>query len=160
MTTLIFTKNNTCLSRLIRWGLGEDVSHMGIVFDKKVVFHSNLYGTHLKWLINFIKKNDIVHIIDVPLSLQEEEEIFLRIPQYDEKWYDFGALFYFLWRGLLYKLFSTPIPKTNIFGHSDQFLCTELAKMIDPSLDNLEMTSPYQVYLYFQGKYGNSILSE
>lgn len=104
------------------------------------------------------KKNELVYKINLPLSLNEEEKIYLKIPQYDEKWYDIGALIYFMWQGLLYKLFQRPIAKTNMFGHTDQFLCTEIANIIDPTLQNLDITRPYNVYLYFKEKYGDTVL--
>ena len=147
MVSIVFTKNNSCLSKLIRWIANEPVSHVAIIFDKKVVFHSNLYGVNVQWFGSFLKTHEIVYQLDYAYSLEQEEEVYQKIPEYDGHRYDLGALFYLAWRGILYKLFKKPIPKDNLFGNKDQFLCVELAKIIDPKLENLEMTSPYQVYL-------------
>lgn len=155
MIQIVFTKNNSCLSKLIRWLSNEPVSHAAIIFDKKIVFESNLYGTHPKWFCSFIKKNIILLSLDLKMTLEQEEDIYLQIPQYDAKPYDFGALFYMIYRGLLYKLFNLPIPRTNLFGREDQFLCVELAKILDPTLENLDTITPYQLYLKLKEKYSS-----
>ena len=154
MISAIFSKNNTLLSKLIRWIASEPVSHIAIGLDNRLIFESNLYGTHPKWLSSFLKKNEIVFQIDFIFTLEKEEDIYLKIPQYSDRRYDFGALFYMIYRGILYKLFKIPIPETNLFGKEDQFLCVELAKLIDPSLENLETITPYQLYLKLKKKYG------
>lgn len=153
MIQIVFSKNNSCLSKVIRWLSNEPVSHVAIIFDQKIAFHSNLYGTHPNWFCSFLKKNEIVYAITLNMTLEQEEEIYLKIPQYDGKWYDFGALFYMLYRGILHKLFNTPIPQTNIFGKEDQFLCVELAQILDPHLEKLDVITPYQLYLILKDKY-------
>ena len=152
MIQVIFTRSSSFLSKIIRFLSKEPVSHVAIVFDNKIVFHSNLYGTHPDWYSTFIRDNEIIFILDYKYTLEQEEEIYLKIRQYDSRWYDFGGLFYFLWRGILYRLFNVPIPKDNLFGKKDQFLCTELAKIIDPTLENLDMITPYRVYIQLKEK--------
>ena len=152
---LIWTKNNQPLSIAIRSTLKEPVSHFGIVFDNGIVFHSNLLGTHIEWYGSFIKKCDTVYSIDYTMSLEEEEAVYLNILNtYDGVGYDYGALFYFAYRGLLYKIANIEFPKTNKFQSSSKLLCTELAGCLPDNIvsaniknEDLSIISPYKLYL-------------
>lgn len=152
---LIFTKSSQPLSKLIRAGLNEPVSHFGIVFDNGIVFHSNLLGTHVEWYKTFTKHCDIVYQIEYAMTLEQEEAIYQTILNtYDELGYDFGALFYFAYRVAAYKFFSVPMPSKNEWSKSDKFLCTELAGTLPNSIvpasiktEDLSIVSPYSLYL-------------
>jgi hypothetical protein len=151
---LIWTKNKMPLSWLIRWGLDEPVSHFAIVFDDRLVFHSNLIGVHLKWYETFKKSQEIVFSIDIKLPLEQEERVYLDvIGTHDGRPYDYKAFFYFMWRGFLRKFFGNEMPKTSSMNENKAFLCTELAfallnllKLNEKELD-LSITSPFQLYL-------------
>lgn len=151
--TLIWTKSALPLSKLIRWTMNEPVSHFGIVFDNGIVFHSNLLGTHIEWYGSFVKNCDIVHSIEIPLSLEAEEAVYKNLLNtYDDKPYDFGALFYFGYRALLKKFFGVPLPQRNEWAKADNFLCTEIAGVLPESVmpklpRDLAITSPYTLYL-------------
>jgi hypothetical protein len=151
---LIWTKNKMPLSWLIRWGLDEPVSHFAIVFDGRIVFHSNLFGVHLKWFDTFKKSQEIVFSIDIKLPLEQEEQVYLDIiGTQDGQSYDYCAFFYFMWRGFLRKFFGIPMPLKSFANQKKAFLCTELAfailnllKLNEKDLD-LSITSPFQLYL-------------
>ena len=152
---LIWTASSSPLSQLIRWALKEPVSHFAIVFDDKIVFHSNLLGCHVEWFGTFKKKCTVVYEVEYKLPLEVEESIYQQIiSENDKKWYDYRAFAYFAWRALLFMLFKTPFPKVNKWNDGDSFLCTGLISKLPkehfPGLCNItdsEMTSPYQAYL-------------
>lgn len=151
---LIWTKNKMPLSWLIRWGLDEPVSHFAIVFDDRLVFHSNLFGVHLEWFNTFKKHQEIVFQINVSLPLEKEERVYLDIlGQHDSKPYDYLAFIYFMWCGFLRKFFNKEMPKRSQLNNTGAYLCTELAfvilnllKLEEKDLD-LSITSPFQLYL-------------
>lgn len=155
---LIWTKSNLPLSKMIRWLLDEPVSHFGIVFDNGIVFHSNLLGVHLDWYKHFETTCDIVYNIEMSLSLQEEELIYLNIlNKYTGKPYDFKALFYFAYRALLLKLFNKGLPTKNEWEDSGALLCTELAGVLPSSIlpnsvsqEDLAIISPFKLYCQFK----------
>lgn len=151
---LIWTKSNLPLSIFIRWGLKEATSHFAIVFDEKIVFHSNLLGTNIKWFNTFKNHCEIVHEINYKLSLDQEEEIYQKILNtYDDKKYDYPAFLYLIWRGILRRFFNKPFPEINAWKEKDTYLCTQLATSLPdflvPELKNitdLGMTSPEALY--------------
>lgn len=155
---LIWTKSRQPLSILIRWGLKEPVSHFAIVFDNKIVFHSNLLGAHIDWFNYFKTQCDVVFEKDFNLSLDVEENIYQSILDKNVgKKYDFKAFAYFIWRGILWRFLNIPFPEKNKWAKDGAFLCTGLAAELPvqefPELNGIkdtEMTSPYQLYLKFK----------
>lgn len=150
---LIFTRSRAPLSVLIRWGLKEPVSHFAIVFDDKVVFHSNLLGTHINWFNSFKKSCEVVYTLDRNLSLEAEEQVYQSIIDKNiDKSYDFKAFAYFVWRVILWRLLGKPLPEKNTWAKNGQFLCTGLAAELPPEyfpeldgVQDTEMISPYQI---------------
>lgn len=150
---IIFSKNNLILSKLIRWGLKEDCSHVGIVFDSGLIFHSNLLGAHLQWFEDFKRHNEIVHELEYKIDEFSEEVLFNDIvAKYDGKTYDFSSFLYFIYRGALWKFFNKPFPSINPYNKKNQFLCTEMVLLLQDSVlpelkgADLSLTSPYKLY--------------
>lgn len=128
---LIWVKSNAPLSVLIRWGLKEPCSHFAVVFDDKFVIHSDLMGVHLDWWNTFKKSRTVVHEKKFHLPLPEEEKMYQgMLDAHDEKGYDFGAFFYFIWRGFLNRVFKRPFPIHNSWGSKHKVLCTEVARFL------------------------------
>jgi len=152
---IVWVKGSAPLSRLIMWGLEEPVSHMAIVFDNKIVFHADLLGVRLAWYPTFLKSHEIVFEKEYDLGLEKEEEVYQSIiTANDGKGYDYGAFLYFMWRGLLRKVFNKPMPDTNPWGSKDKYLCDELVEILPDYIvprsvkeTDIGMKSPYQVYL-------------
>lgn len=153
---LLWVKGTAPLSKLIMWGLNEPVSHFAVVFDDKIVFHSDLLGVRLAWFPSFMKTHEIVEEMDFPsLKLDLEEEVYQSIiTNFDGKSYDYGAFLYFCWRGVLWKLFDKPLPSKNAWGSEDAFLCDELAKVlpdwvVPPEIKAMDigMISPYKLFI-------------
>lgn len=151
---LIFTKSNMPLSIAIRWCLNEPVSHMAIVFDDKIVFHSNLLGTHVNWFESFKKHQTIVYSQFYQMGMAQEENIYLSCVSVDSKWYDYLAFFKLCYYGLRKKLFGKPLPIIKD-QWPNAFLCTELIKVLPEKLlkpelkEKLaanEILTPYQLY--------------
>ena len=152
---LLFVTGKLPLSKLITWGLDEPVSHFAILFDDKLVFHSDMLGVRISWLDGFLKTHSIVHEIEHVLPLEEEEAIYKAvISKYDGKMYDYTGFAYFVWRGVLKKFFGKAIPDHNPWGAKKGFLCTEMAATLPDSIvpaeiksKDLGIFSPYRLWL-------------
>ena len=140
------------LSRLIRWMTGEPVSHFAMVFDDKLVVHSNLFGVHLEWYKSFKSHHEIVLRLNKDMSLEEEESIYQSIlDAYDGYGYDFSGLLFFGYRLILKMFLGTPMPIKNEWGSDRKFLCTELFVKLPPSIigeGNFSggMITPYYIF--------------
>lgn len=154
---IIFTRNSLPFSCFIRWGLNEPVSHMAIVFDNRIVFHSNFKGIHIEWFETFKKTNVIVYEIEFNLTLEQEEQIYKEIiTKNDGKSYDYAGLLYLTYKGIMHKMFNTALPSTNKWASKNQFFCIEILSLFKQiEIDtNIEVSTPYQVYKLLKEKYG------
>ena len=134
---ILFTKNTSPLSYLIRKITKEPVSHCAIRIGEFVI-HSNLFGVSIVPYIVFAKKNTIVNTIfqmTVPLHVTRT------LAKCWGKRYDMGALFYLGLRFLLPRL----VPKQNLWQSSGMFLCTEFVTYILTEQEN-SLITPYQLY--------------
>ena len=160
---IIFTTSDKALSKLIRWTFSEPVSHCGILFDSKLVFHSALFGVNVQGIYAFENVNRIICAVEVPLDLKAEEIIYQRLLEhYEGKSYDFRAFAYFAWRGFLYRFFRKPFPERNAWQRPGDFLCDGLLAALNGpqapdwlrkallDLGDIEMKSPYAVYQAIQ----------
>ncbi len=145
------------LSKLIRWGLNEPVSHMAIVFDEKLVFHSNFKGIHIEWFETFKRDNEIVLEIDIKTDLYNEEKTYQSIiTAYDGKGYDYLGLVYLIYKGFMHKLFNKSLPTDNKWASNNKYFCIEIIKLFEQiDIDtNVEVSTPYQIYKLLKEKYG------
>lgn len=158
---LLFVTSNLLGARFIRWGLGTDCSHFAVCFDEDslgrgIVFHSYGVGAQLEWLGHFQKKNITVHSLEfvAKLTLQEEEGIYKSLlSEYYGEGYDYKALLYWTWRGILNKFFKVPLPPKNRWAVDGYQLCTGLAKGVQVIAElaktsgmDLEMVKPHDLY--------------
>jgi hypothetical protein len=116
-----------------------------------IMFESNLLGTHPKFYRTAQKHMTVVHEIDLPISVGQEDAIWDKVvDQYDDRGYDYGAFMYFCWRSFLRKLFRIPLPMTNPWSKGDHYLCDELYRAVESvarSVDvDLSITPPHQLY--------------
>lgn len=159
MIKFVAIKNNLPLSVLIRKGLGEPASHFAVVFDDKLVVHSNLYGVSLDYYPTWVKKNTIVDQVEKKdLTLEQEEEIFQSVmSECDEYGYDYPAFVYFGISVVNHRLFGQPMPTHNKWGSKKRLLCTGLyarlpAWLVGPQWESqLEMTTPTKLILMIRG---------
>lgn len=151
---IVFSKNSSILSKLIRWVFDEPVSHMAIVFNEDsgcgVVFQSNLLGCHIMWLKSFYKKNNILIQKSYGLPLELENSVWSDlVNKLDGKPYDYKGALYLLWRGLLHKFFRLPIPETNPWNDSGAYFCDELYEALPDIFDEVEggvsMRTPFML---------------
>lgn len=154
---VVFTKSNLPVSKLICWGLDEPVSHLAFVFDNKFVIQSSFFGVELQWLNTFIKHNDIIQMIEIPLTLEKEEVVYRSIiDNFDDSAYDYQFFFYLFWNGLLRKLFGKPLPNYNPYSNNGQFICFELLDVLPNWLLPVKPTkdegviSPHKAYLWLK----------
>lgn len=159
----LWTTSDKVGARFIRWGLNSDCSHFAICFDEDlggIVFHSHGSGAQLEWMGEFLKKNTVVHALTFssPLLLQDEEDIYRQlVSAYGTNSYDYPALLWWTWRGVLRKFFGIPIGTKNQWAQKGMALCTALAGSIkwislhakEHNLD-LEMISPHDLFVLMQ----------
>jgi len=152
---LIWTKSRMPLSKMIRWAFSIECSHFAIVFESPgggLMFESNLFGTHPTFYRNSLKNHELVHSIDIPLSVKKEDAVWdIVVNLLDGKTYDFRAFVYEAWRALLFKLFKIPIPEKNVFEKPDSYLCVEIYDAIMheiglPISIDTGMINPHQLY--------------
>lgn len=133
---LIWTKSNSALSILIRAITGDDCSHFAFVFEAPgrtgLMFESNLLGTHPKFFANAKKHFEIVHSIDLPLSIEREDSLWgIIIERYDNKPYDFGGVFFLGLMVLRERIFKKNRPDKNSWAKDDQFFCDEIYESLE-----------------------------
>ena len=126
---LLFVKSDKIGSKIIRWGLGEDVSHVIVEFDGKYHQYFHSYGMRLQPLspkeyaaIGY----EVVHKIELYLPYEEEcvaQDMYYKDSKY--QLYDYPSFVYFGWRAALKKFFDVPFPKRNSANERDKTLCTE-----------------------------------
>ncbi len=156
---LIFTTSDAFLSKVIRWTFNEPVSHCGILFDRKLVIHSSVFGVDLQGIFAFLKKCRIIESIDIALALEQEEAIYQKLLEhYEGLHYDYRAFAYFVWRGFLYRCFGCHFPSKNAWQRPDDFLCDGFLAALDvpespewlrkalKDLGDIEMKSPHAVF--------------
>lgn len=157
---LLWVSGKLPLSKFIMWGLSEPVSHFAMVFDNKIVFHSDLTGVHIAWLDTFLKTHTVVYEKTLKMTLKQEEAVYQNIiSKYDGKGYDYGGFLYFCYRGFLKKFFKKAMPEKNIWGSKRGFLCTEMVSVLPDTIVpkeikemDLAMVSPYVLWKLFVNK--------
>ncbi len=157
---LLWVKSKLPLSKLIMWGLDEPCSHFAIMFDNKIVFHSDITGLHIEWAKTFLKGREVVLEMDYSPGLEKEEEIYQGVLNtYDGSWYDYGGFVYFVWRAFLKKFFKMPLPDKNPWASKKAYLCDEVVQLLPddicpPAIKAMDLSikSPYQVWLLLNNK--------
>lgn len=156
MVSVLVSYNNSILSHFIRSASKEPASHFAICFDQRLVFHSNLFGAHPTFRSTFEKSNTVFKEILIPNTTAEQEEaIYMNCLQFDGKPYDYMALLYLCTVGYAESVFLNKVPKNNPFNHDKYYLCTEVAKCLDPvvKLDmDLSITTPWKLINMIQEK--------
>jgi len=162
---LLFVRSNKIGSRIIRWALRDDVSHFAVCFDEKerletrgsgIVFHSEATGAKLEWMGEFIKSHQFVHALSfkTPVTGLDEESIYQgMLETYSGQGYDFKALAFWIWRGILWRGFGRPLPAKNLWAVNGYNLCTGVAGGVkwirawakDRGID-LEMIGPGELH--------------
>lgn len=131
---LIWTKTNTPFSAMIRFLTGDDCSHFAFVFESRssgLMFESNLLGTHPKFYQTALKHCTVVHEMNVPLSIEEEDEVWDTIVEkYDNKPYDYLGAFYLGIRRFLTRVFGFKKMSVNVLAKRGSFFCNELYEVL------------------------------
>lgn len=154
---LIWTKSKLPLSVLIRNFLGSDCSHFAIVFESRgsgLMFESNLLGTHPRFYKTALKHMEVVHELDIILTIEQENDIWDEIVEkFDGRKYNYKGFLYFCYRAILKKLFKMPLPDKNIFSQPGTYLCDQIFEALgilskeEIGID-LAMVSPQHLYEY------------
>lgn len=160
--TLLWTKSNSSLSKLIRWMTADDCSHFSILFKSPgggLLFESNLIGTHPTFYQTSMKKHEIVHSIEVRLSDDEENVLWDKwVSSLDGKGYDFLGALYLGLCCLRERLTKKPRPKVNAWAKDGLYFCDEIYCLLSdvPGLPVINSTggmdTPHDVFTkYVQG---------
>lgn len=148
--SIIFTRNNTIVSRGIRRVTGEPVSHVAILLYGKYVVHSNFLGTRIESLESFTKHSYIVYEVHLPEHHICLSRILSSLAAH--RGYDFGAMLYLGILGLTPKWLRARLPNANLWNASGSFICTELVTYIlDGKPD--AMVTPLGLYNRLMEKY-------
>jgi len=154
---LVWTKSNKILSIFIRTICNEDCSHFSFVFESAangLMFESNLIGTHPAFYKSSLKSHTIVHELNIPLTIEEEDKIWDIVTQkYDGKPYDFLGAIYLGWYKFLNSFFGVKIPDENKWSQPDQYFCNEVYDVLNniPNFKKIDvkngMHSPHDVWM-------------
>lgn len=134
---ILFTKNNSVVSKLICGITKEPISHCAIQVGRFVI-QSNFRGVHVVGLDSFIKHNNIEFFISVAF---DKEKLLTSLEKHLGHWYDTLGLLY-----LALKYLFPFLPKKNLWQNSGMYLCTEfVTDILFEKPDS--MITPYQLYL-------------
>jgi hypothetical protein len=141
---VIFTKNNTFISKLIRKVTKEPVSHCGILVNDTVI-HSNFLGLQIEPLLKFKKHSEIVFRV----QLNADDEMLGKAEKLKttkrRSFYDYGAITFLAISLILRNYFKVPLPKSNLWASTGMYLCTELVTKVVYSEEDA-MITPYKLY--------------
>ena len=136
-----------------------------IIFDNKLVFHSNLEGgMHVDWLSRIMESDHIVKCFEprVDLSVEDEEVIYQDIlSKHNREPYDLAGVLYLTWRVFLKKFFNKPFPEKNPADSEMQSFCVEAVQALGKSFaarlgfsmwptENLSMIDPSTLMRMFE----------
>lgn len=140
---IIFTRQNSFISKLIRKVTGEDVSHCAFIYMQNV-YHSNHLGATVCTLSKFKETSEIVYRLKIPNKYSLN--FHYHFAQLEGATYDLPAALYAGWRIFLNKYFGIGIPAVNKFDFRNSYICTELAqKLLGIEVDS--MITPKELYL-------------
>ena len=157
----IFSRNKKIGSRLISWGtkhlqpeVKPTASHVAILVNEKYVFESTLETgirviTYKRWK----QLNEELYSVECiqDWTMQDLKDLYRPLKL---KKYDYMGIVYFSYRIALNILFKKPIPKINLFNHTDRYFCCEvISEMTGVSY---EMTSPVELYYKLNGGIPNA----
>lgn len=155
--TELWTKNKMPMSWFIRWLFGECCSHYALQFSNGFVLHSNLFGVHPEWTKTFYSYQTIQHSVPHEIPQEIELQMFRYIlDQYDSFGYDWAAIPFIVWRGLLRKFFKIPLPtkgnnSKGIFCHEMRLVFQESARIhgykTKEISGDLSIVTPHGVFL-------------
>jgi len=139
---IIFTRQKSFISRLIRKVTGEDVSHCAFIYMQNV-YHANHKGANISTLKKFTETSEIVYRVTLPAKYNLH--FHYEFAKMEEATYDLPAAIYAGWRVFLNRYFKVKMPSFNKFNFKNAYLCTELAqKILKIEVDS--MITPYELY--------------
>ena len=140
----IWSTNNQIGSRLIRWGLGEPSSHFAVCFFEDSPALATVVESRIKTgvdtcsLSDFKNRNEIVHMLQAPITSDEEIELYnIVYNQSKDKKYDAPAILYWVYAGFMRKFFGKKIPSENLWDRSELLYCVEVLELLEDYLNEL-----------------------
>ncbi len=147
---ILWTTNNMWGSRLIRWGFGDDCSHVAVQFGA-TVYESRLQdGVKSRGLSDFLSVNQVVHRKVITWSATDESIAECIVKTKQGSRYDTKAL---LWWAVcaLGRRITGRVPAHNQWGDKDQFFCVEVLSGLEgmlglPGSIDLQMERPHTLW--------------
>lgn len=146
----LWTKNKMPMSWFICWLFDEDCSHYSLEFSDGIIIQSNLFGVHPSETLEFHRIQTVVHEKVHNISAEQEQQIQKYIMlNYADKSYDWKAIPYLVWCGLMHKYFKRPYPKVG--NGSSGIFCHEMRALINPWVEpkisgDLSISTPHKVW--------------
>lgn len=113
-------------SRLIRWGIDEEASHLAIECGGWV-YHSSVHGVERVDPEEFWAAYEFVRGVRITGNDTDGDGISDLLDEVcGVRRYDYGALAYFAYRAALKKFFGRPMPTRSEWDDQDRDLCVEL----------------------------------
>ena len=141
------------------WGLEEDSSHFGILFEIDSpwpMVHSSGFSGGITAVSekSFYESREKVAQYGIKMPQRTETEIYNKIMEKDRKEpikYDWRLFFWLVWRGFLLKFFRRPIPQVPEWHSPDADLCSEIIKRIPvryrPWFFEWGAVTPHRIYI-------------
>lgn len=135
---ILFTRNNSIVSRMIQAVTRENVSHCAIEHGG-FVYHSNFLGVHIETTHHFYTNNEVMYSVETDRSVDALRDA---VSEHEGKMYDFGGILYIALRYWLPFL-----PKANLWQSTGMLMCTEwVEEVLGNGIPDAELT-PYKLYL-------------
>jgi len=124
---------------------------------KETIIESRLDdGVDTCSLKDFVNRNQIIHMLQAPLTADEEIELYNRVYNGTKGVdYDKPAILYWVYVGLMRKIFDTDIPRRNALDKDELLYCVEVLDVLREYLEEIGvdtaeidfgMTSPEMAY--------------
>lgn len=146
---IIFTRNNTIVSKSIIYLTKEPVSHVALDFGW-IIVHSNFRGVHLDYYQNFYRNSEVVFRLkrtttDLFSGIKDKAKVGKLLKDKQFSLYDFGAMLFLAAALTARRYLNIPLPKSNLWQTTGMYLCTEwVSKFLDGKENS--MITPYQLY--------------
>jgi hypothetical protein len=147
---ILWTKSAHVGSKVIRWGWGEDCSHVAVAFGPRVYesrLQTGVVETRLK---DFLARNTIVHEWTLPFRPSEDAaaEVVIRAKQGCR--YDAKAILWWSVCALGRRAFGIGSTKHNQWGDRSQYYCVEILEGLESMLGipdvDLQMERPHTLW--------------
>lgn len=131
---MLWTSSKNPIDFVIRLMTGQDCQHFAFLFESAgggMIFECNLLGAHACFYNTWLKKHALIHVIDVPLSIEDEDALWDKwVNEFDGLSYDFLGVIYL---GIMFarkRIFGIPLPAVNAWSQRNQYFCDAAYQLV------------------------------